>query len=52
MMSTGKLLIRPPELTMLPAESSGRKQEEQVKGMTNLACKVFLFILASNFYML
>jgi hypothetical protein len=36
---------------ILPADTSGSKLEEWAKGMLNLVCKVFLFILARDFYM-
>jgi hypothetical protein len=36
-------------LAILPAESYGSRQEEWVKGIRILACKVFLFKLASYF---
>jgi hypothetical protein len=44
----GKLLIRPPELSGNPTSRVGRKQEKWAKGI--MPCEVFLFILASDFY--
>jgi len=42
-------LLHQSSLAILPAESSGSKQEEWVKGMRIWPCQVFLFILASYF---
>jgi hypothetical protein len=51
MMSTeaNSWLIHQSSLAILPGQRSSSKLEEYVKGMRIQPCKVFLFILASNF---
>jgi hypothetical protein len=43
-------LINQGSLVIPPVESSGSKLKEWVKGMRIWPCKVFLFILVSDFY--
>jgi hypothetical protein len=54
MMSTeeNSWLVHLCSLAILPAERSGSKHEEWAKGMRILPCEMFVFILASDFYML
>jgi hypothetical protein len=45
-------LVHQSSLAILPAQSSGSKQEEWVKEMRILPFEVFLLFLASHLYML